>query len=306
MATHSPHTQNTSLPVAVLPPWVDQTEYPFVPRRFVHPEGALHYVDEGDGPVLLFVHGTPSWSFEWRRAISVLRARYRCVAVDHLGFGLSEKPHDGAYLPAAHTRRLHDFIRALDLSDVTLVAHDFGGPIALPLVVRDPQRFRQVIAVNTWAWPIDSAKRGRRLMRLVRSPLGRFLYLSCNASPRWLLPASFANKTRLTGEVHRHYLEPFQAKQARLAPWTLGANLVDGAAFAPEFGELLEPLRLLRTAVIWGQRDRLIGLEVLSQWKRALPEAHFTLLEDSGHFPQEESPGAFIQALEQAISPDPR
>lgn len=290
-----------ALSLGPTPGWVDTARYPFVARRFEHPDGAMHYVDEGSGRPLLFIHGTPSWSFEWRAALAHLRERYRCVAIDHLGFGLSDKPLRGAYLPLDHTRRLHDFIRALDLQDITLVVHDFGGPIATPLVVRDPSRFARVVLVNTWVWPTHAHARGRSLMRFVRSPLGRFLYLFCNASPRWLLPGSFANRAKLSAATHRQYLEPFASRPSRRAPWTLGANLVDTEAYAPELPTVAEALRRIPTAVIWGTRDRLVGADFLARARELLPNAPTFELPDAGHFPQEETSAEFLRALDAAL-----
>lgn len=280
------------------PDWLDTTGYPFTPRTFEHSDGRLNYVDEGHGPPLLLIHGTPSWSFEWRAAIHHYRARFRVIAVDHLGFGLSDKARDAAYQPKHHTRRLHDFIRALDLRDVTLVVHDFGGPIATPLVVRDASRFRRVVVVNTWAWPMDEDAKGRSLMRLVRSPLGRFLYLFCNASPRWLLPASFAKRENLARSVHRQYLAPFPDRVSRHALWTLGANLVDSAAFAPELAIVVDALQRLPLGIVWGKRDTLIDPTVLSRWRQLFPGAACVELAESGHFPQEETPDEFLRALD--------
>ncbi|HMI89776.1 MAG TPA: alpha/beta fold hydrolase, partial [Polyangiales bacterium] len=115
------------VPVAApeLPAWVDRQLYPFVPKRFATREGVLRYVDEGRGSPIVLVHGTPSWSFEWRAVIAALRSSHRVIAPDHLGFGLSDKPRQGAYRPADHARRLLALFDALDLRDVTLVVHDF-------------------------------------------------------------------------------------------------------------------------------------------------------------------------------------
>lgn len=257
---------------------------------------------KGAAPPLLFVHGTPSWSFEWRAAITHFSGRWRCIAPDHLGFGLSSKPDTASLLPRDHTQRLHDFIEALDLRDITLIVHDFGGPIALPLLARDPSRFQRVVAVNTWAWPMDDDSRGQSLMRLVRSPLGRFLYLYCNVSARWLVPSSFVDRKRLTPHLHRHYLAPFPDRAARRGPWTLGAHLVESAAFAPELPNVIDALRAVPTSLIWGTGDRLIGPDVLARWRSHLPNALLFTLDDSGHFPQEEAPAAFNRALERALA----
>ena len=95
----------------------------------------MHYVDEGSGPPILFVHGTPTHSFEYRHLIAALSTRFRCIAPDHLGFGQSARPQSFAYTPEAHARSCSEFVDALDLEDITLVVHDFGGPIGLPLAL---------------------------------------------------------------------------------------------------------------------------------------------------------------------------
>src|SRR5262249_47883068 len=117
-----------------IPAWLDRHAYPFEHRWFTLGSGArVHYVDEGTGPTLLFVHGTPTWSFEWREQIKALAPSFRCVALDLVGMGLSDRPADFAYTPEAHAAALSEFVNGLDLQDFTLIVHDFGGPIGLPL-----------------------------------------------------------------------------------------------------------------------------------------------------------------------------
>ena len=77
--------------------WVDRDAYPFRSRWLELPEGKLHYIDEGEGELVLFVHGTPTWSFEYRHLVRALSSGHRCIAVDHLGFGLSDRPANAAY-----------------------------------------------------------------------------------------------------------------------------------------------------------------------------------------------------------------
>ena len=86
--------------------WLDRTEYPFRPHHFHAPAGRMHYVDEGKGEVILFVHGNPSWSFLYRHLIKALSRTHRCVAPDNLGFGLSDKPADADYTPRFHSENL--------------------------------------------------------------------------------------------------------------------------------------------------------------------------------------------------------
>ena len=89
-----------------VPAWLDRAGYPFTSRFLDLPAGRIHYVDEGTGPPVLFVHGTPTWSYEWRHLISALAPRWRCVAPDLLGFGLSERPRRFPYTPEAHAARI--------------------------------------------------------------------------------------------------------------------------------------------------------------------------------------------------------
>src|SRR5512133_3021901 len=112
-------------------PGLDRSEYPFASHYLQLPMGRMHYIDEGHGSPIVMVHGTPTWSFLYRHLVKRLAADYRCLAPDNLGFGLSNKPAGWSYTPQAHADNLRAFIESLGLRDVTLVVHDFGGPIGL-------------------------------------------------------------------------------------------------------------------------------------------------------------------------------
>jgi haloalkane dehalogenase len=144
--------------------------YPFEPR-YVYVETAgiaavrMHYVDAGptDGSVVLLVHGQPTWSYLYRKVIAVLaEAGLRAIAPDHIGFGRSDKltePTD--FTLARHVDWLHSFVTALDLRDVTLVVQDWGGPIGLSALARDPGRFARVVATNSFLHTCDPALAGK-------------------------------------------------------------------------------------------------------------------------------------------------
>jgi len=114
----------------------------------------MHYVDEGpkDAPVMLLLHGMPTWSYLYRDMIPpLLEAGYRCIAPDHIGFGRSDKPTDiHWYTVARHTEIMTTLITALDLSDITLVCQDWGGPIGLAQAATLPERFSRLVIMNTW------------------------------------------------------------------------------------------------------------------------------------------------------------
>jgi pimeloyl-ACP methyl ester carboxylesterase len=281
-------------------PWLDRQLYPFK-SRYIELDGQrLHYIDEGTGETVLFVHGTPSWSFEWRHQVKQLSGRFRCIALDHLGFGLSDKPEHAAYKPEDHARRLAQLVRALDLRDVTLVVHDFGGPIGVGAALEAPTRFKRLVVMNTWLWSMAEEPSVRKISGFVRSFIGRFLYRVLNFSPRVLLPASFAVKQRLSRAVHRQYLAPFARRRERTAPWVLGCELAGSDAFYSSLWQRRSEWPEL-AAIIWGMRDPLVSPSLLRQLTAAFPDVPVTRIADAGHFPQEEDPAAVSTAIERAL-----
>ena len=113
----------------VRPGWVSDELFPFESRFFDSPRGRMHYVDEGDGEPIVFVHGNPSWSFEFRDVIRELRGRYRCIASDHIGFGLSERSELTAnYHPKAHAENFAALLDHLELQDVSPLPDRLGRP----------------------------------------------------------------------------------------------------------------------------------------------------------------------------------
>jgi len=126
--------------------------FPFEPRYLSAGDVRLHYVDEGppDAAPLLFVHGNPTWSYLWRRQIAALSPEHRCIAFDHMGFGRSDKPPRlSAYSLERHVENALALIDELDLRDVTLIAHDWGGPIGLGALLERRERLRAAVLMNT-------------------------------------------------------------------------------------------------------------------------------------------------------------
>ena len=281
-------TPDALAPVATA--WLDRALYPFASHWHDTDAGRMHVVDEGSGPPILFVHGTPSWSFEWRHAISALRGEHRCIAPDHLGFGLSDKPPAAPYTPADHAARLRGLVRALDLRDLTLVVHDFGGPIGLSVALDEPDRVSRIVILNSWMWAHGDDPKVRRLSRLVASPIGRWLYLRLNASPRWLIPMSFRDRSKLTPAIHRHYMRPFASRDGRMGPWTLGCALAGADPWYASLWARRAALRERPVTLLWGAEDPAFGAPYLARWREALPHARVVTIDDVGHFPQEEAP----------------
>ena len=283
------------------PDWLEAKLYPFESHFMQLAEGRLHYVDEGTGAPILFVHGTPTWSFLWRDFIKSLRQTHRCVAPDHLGFGLSEKPVGADYTPKAHAERLETFIETLELKNINLVVHDFGGPIGLSYALRYPDNIRSLTLMNTWLWSNEGNKSIERANSLVSGPVGKFLYKRLNFSARVLLKAGFADKSKLTKELHKHYLNPFDTGDKRLAPYVLAKELTGSNAWYDSLWEQRHVLRQLPMMIHWGIKDSFFPPLHLARWQEAFPKVSVIPYETAGHFLQEEVTQALIQNLETFI-----
>jgi len=132
---------------------VDTSEYPFKDRWLPYRDGYVHYVDEGQGPAVLLLHGNPTWSYIYRNVIKDLRGECRLVAPDYPGFGVSKAPIQYGFTPREHSEVVADLIDRLQLKNVVLVVYDWGGPIGTNYAVRNRANLRGLVVMNTWAWP---------------------------------------------------------------------------------------------------------------------------------------------------------
>jgi haloalkane dehalogenase len=281
---------------------IDRELYPFTSRSHRLPAGAMHYVDEGPRTrPIVFVHGTPTWSFLWRRAIVALRATRRCVAPDHLGFGLSDKPEAGL-VPAEHARNLATLIDALGLRGVTLVVHDFGGPIALPMALEQPGRVSRLVVLNSWMWSFEGDRHIERGARLMTSGLGRWMYRSLNASLRLITPTAYADRKKLTKRMHAQLLAPFTGIDSReRVLWTLARSLLGSSDFYADLWERRAALAELPALIVWGTKDPAFPHRYLARWREALPGAGVLEL-PVGHWPHEEAPAEVERALREFLA----
>lgn len=266
--------------------WLDRTEYPFEHKFIKLKAGEMHYADEGQGEVILFVHGTPTWSFLYRNFIKELSKSYRCIAIDHIGFGLSDKPAHGTN-PEQHVENLVEFIDKMSLNNITLVVHDFGGPIGLGAAIQQHERIKQIVMFNTWLWETKSNPEAVKVDRLINSPLGKFLYLILNFSPKVLLKQGFHDKRKLTKSIHQQYIKPFPDKNSRRSLLMLAKALVGSSDWYEEQWNKLAVLEDKPWLILWGTKDKFITPDFLSKWKQRLPNAKVAVYE-CGHFVQEE------------------
>ena len=278
--------------------------YPFTSHRFESDDGRMHYVDEGAGNPIVFVHGTPTWSFLYRHLIRAFSPNHRAIAVDHLGFGLSDKPPRAPYAPDDHARRLIALLDALDVSNVTLVVHDFGGPIGLAAALARPQRIARLVLFNTWMWDIAADPKIARGARVAGSRLGRLLYRHLNFPVRWLMPSVMADRRCLTMEIHRHYAAPLGTPDERMGAWGCARALLQSGPWFEELWSRRRELRDKPMLLVWGLKDPTFGPPYLERWRLAFPKATVHTFPSVGHFVPEEagmdavSPiGPFVNSL---------
>jgi haloalkane dehalogenase len=277
--------------------------FPFEPR-FVDADGVrLHYVDEGpaDAAPLLFAHGNPTWSYLWRRPIAALSSRgHRCVAFDHMGFGRSDKPPQlSAYSLERHVGNALTLIDALDLTGVTLVAHDWGGPIGLGALLERPDRLKGLVLMNTWAWELPSFL--PPFLREFRTEgLGEILALGGNLFVESIPGGMYRRDTDpVMMEAYRAPFPDYWSRAGTLA-FQREIPLTERDRSAPLMASIHERLPDISAPVmlVWGMRDPVFQPVFLEQWRELFPNAVTVELADASHFLVEDSPDAVTAAIE--------
>lgn len=269
--------------------WLDRKAYPFAPHYFGAGEGRMHYVDEGAGRPVVMVHGLPTWSFLYRQLIGALAPGYRCVAPDHLGFGLSDKPRDAAYRPEDHARRLASFIEQLGLRDIVLAVHDFGGPIGLSYALERPDNVAALVVFNSWMWPLDGEQTVRRSDLLLRGPLGALLYERMGFSMRVMMPYGWGKSSPLTPALHQQYRMVAPSPGDRRPQLAMARSLLGSNDWFAGLWARRERLRDRPALLLWGLRDPTFMGHELPRWHEVLPGAEAHSFDEVGHFVPDEA-----------------
>lgn len=277
--------------------WIDREEYPFVSHYFRVPAGNLHYVDEGSGPPIVMVHGNPTWSFLYRKLIKRLRSEYRCIAVDHLGFGLSDKPADWSYLPKDHAANLTALIEGLGLKNITLTVQDWGGPTGLSYAVANPQNVARIIIMNTWAWPVNRDPYYIAFSGFVGGPIGRMLIRRYNFFANSIMRQTFGDKGKLTAAAHEHYLRALATPEERKGCFVFPKQIIASSPWLDQLWTHISTLNDKPKLIVWGMKDIAFREKELQRWERRFPEAQTVRLSSVGHFVQEEAPDELAEAV---------
>ena len=288
-----------SSPVGTRPAWVSDEMFPFESRFVTTPRGhVMHYVDEGAGEPIVFVHGNPAWSFEFRHLIGGLRSEFRCVAPDHVGFGLSsrsDRPED--HHPAVHAEAFAALLDELELQDVTLFLTDWGGPIGLDFARRHPARVKRLVIANTWCWPVSRDPHFWFFSRMMASPLGQYLIKRRNFFVNGVMPKAVGNKDALSVEVMEHYRRAQPSPAERAANAALPGFIVGATEWLGEIWEERSAFVGKPALVLWGAKDIAFRTKELDRWKSELSDCEVLEFADCGHFLAEEAPERILPVL---------
>ena len=270
-------------------------------RFLTLPSGAkIHYVDEGSGPVLLFLHGNPSWSFQWRELITRLKSNYRCIALDYPGFGMSDAPPDFGFTPREESLIVEEFGDQLKLKDITLVMQDWGGPIGLAFAERRPELIRGLILGSTWAWPTDTSTPRGMYSLIGGGPVGEFIQMNFNGLTEFVVRHEINRK--LSADVMNIYTRPSRPPSRRGVE-AFYPGQID--AVTPWFRELevgLSRLRNKPALIFWALRDTGFPLQDLARFEAAFPDHQTIRFPLARHFFFEDEFEAMVPQIQTFIS----
>lgn len=272
-----------------------RAQYPFEGHAFPQPAGVMNYVDAGSGRPILFVHGNPTWSFYWRAALVAMQGTHRVVAPDHLGCGLSEKPQEWTYRLADHIDNLERLVLHLDLRDITLVVHDWGGAIGMGVATRRPDRFRDFVITNTAAF---RAPKIPARIAICRTPLlGELAVRGLNGFAG--AAVYMATERGLSPEGRAGLLAPYDSWQSRIATHRFVLD-IPMSPDHPSWNTLvaiedgLPALRGKPMRLVWGERDWCFSPWFRKEFERRFPEARSFPLADVGHYVMEDAPTELV------------
>ena len=280
---------------AARPSWLDSSLLPFE-SRFLDLDGTtVHYLDEGTGPPLLLLHGNPTWSFGYREVIKGLRDRYRCIAPDHPGFGLSRAGPGYGYTPAEHAGVLERLVGQLDLQNVTMMAQDWGGPIGFAVATREPNRFSAFVIGNTWAWP-KSDPGTQVFSRLLGGPIGGYLIRRRNFFVETIIPGN-VKRHKVGPEVMKAYRAPFPTAESRRPVHVFPREILRSRPFLAEVEAGLGKLRDRPALLVWPTKDIAFREPERKRWEELFPNHRTVMLEGAGHYILEDAPEEIVGAI---------
>lgn len=266
--------------------------YPFESHYFDVGGAQMHYLDEGRGEPIVLLHGNPTWSFYYRELVLGLRDRHRVIVPDHVGCGLSDKPGRYPYTLSTHIGNLERLLAHLGVEGVTLGVHDWGGPIGLGWAVRHPKLVARLVIFNTAAFLQGSMP---HLIEICGWPfLGAALVRGLNAFARGALFMCSARRERMTPDVRRGYLLPYNSYRNRVAVHRFVRDIpyddsVPSFKTTQAIEKGLSQFRDRPMMICWGMKDFCFTPKFLDEWWSRFPNATIHRFDDAGHYVVEDA-----------------
>jgi pimeloyl-ACP methyl ester carboxylesterase len=285
--------------------------FPFAPHYHDINGFQMHFVDEGNGEPIVLVHGDPSWSYLYRNFIPALSQHHRCIVPDHMGMGKSgvpQKPHP--YRLQHHIANLESLLLNLDLHNITLVLHDWGGPVGLGSATHHPERIKRLVLMNTWAFAPWPAGPFPRLLEMIRSTRGEKFVLEKNGYLEPALLGTTFHTENLTQLVLDAYRAPFPTPESRLAMLCWSRD-IPVSETDPSYAEMkriehnLSHFATTPTLLVWGMKDPVLSEHVLRMWQHIYPHAVTREIEDASHFLQEDAAERIVSWIEEFLDANP-
>lgn len=277
----------------------DPRLFPFSSKWFESRVGPVHYVDEGEGEPILFLHGNPTWSFLYRGIIIRLKKKFRCIAVDYPGFGLSSHPDDYGYTPGEHAEIVRDLVRHLDLEKLTIMGQDWGGPIGLRVAVDELPRVRALVMGNTWYWPIDSWQSKAFSYVMSMAPVQSRI-LDHNLFVERVMPLGV--KHPLPDEVMHHYQEALPTPKSRIGAAEFPVQLMAATPWLEELErDVKDRLANVPLLLTWGLHDMMFTRVFMERFREPFSTVRLQRL-DAKHYIQEDAPKEISEAIESFLS----
>ncbi|MAI35570.1 MAG: alpha/beta fold hydrolase [Rubripirellula sp.] len=280
---------------------------PYASKEFSTSGQTLRYLDEGSGSeTLLCVHGNPTWSFYYRKIVEQFSPRYRVIAVDHMGCGRSDKPqqHEFSYTLASHRNNLVSLIDSLNLDQITLIAHDWGGAIGLSSMLERRARLKRIVLLNTGAFPPPYLPKRIAACRI--PVLGSLAVRGLNAFARAATTMA-VSRNKLNAEVASGLLAPYDNWHNRVAIDAFVRDIPmssEHPTYEPlkQLEDQLPSLANLPSLLVWGMKDWCFRPECLRRFQAAWPDAVSVEIPDAGHYVIEDAPEETLQAISNFLS----
>jgi haloalkane dehalogenase len=282
---------------------LDPTEYPFTDRWLPYRDGYIHYLDEGQGPAVLLLHGNPTWSYLYRNVIKELSEEFRLIAPDYPGFGMSKAPNGYRFTPQEQSEAVHDLIRRLDLKDFILVVQDWGGPIGLNYAVRHRNNLRGIVVMNTWAWPAEILPMKLFSLAMGGWPIGYWLQTRRNFFAKVIVPHGIYQAEKVTDSLRKAYTDPFPTPKSRIPTWIFPRQIRKARTWLVDIESKLSNLSDLPAQILWGTKDSAgFPLEQMAKWQNYLPMNETEILKDASHYVQEDRPDRVAASIRRILN----